>query len=248
MKPAALLLLSLCPLRPLPAAEDAVPMPVTAARFQVLLERPPFRRVMGLSDSLVLSGVASVPGGRMVTVWNRATKESFLVTSAPNAQGWHLVSLTESSDLKNVAAVIASGDQSLTLRFDPERLTPPKLDNMSRPAGRSESQVVVEALLRGLDPAAAKTFETLPAEGQEKFRKSFAGFLDTYPAATDGQRVEFVRRTLAEIPAPPAPAAPSPSPSAAVPAAQAVQPGAPPTASPPVQPPPANPSLNPTGN
>ena len=188
-----------------------VPAPVTAGQFTELLERPPFRRVLGLSDSLVLSGVASLPQGKMVTIWNRATRESFLVTAKPNAQGWKLESLTGSADLKSIAAVISSGGQSITLRFDPERLTPPKLDNTSKPAARSESQVVVEALLRALDPVAAKSFEGLPPASQETFRKSFAGFLDTYPAASDPQRVDFVRRSLAEVSNPPDPAPVPPS-------------------------------------
>jgi hypothetical protein len=223
------------------AADPAVPPPVTAARFGVLLERPPFRRALGLPDSLVLSGVAAIPGGHMVTVWNRATKESFMVTATPNAQGWRLASLTENASLRNVAAVIASGDQSITVRFDPERLTPPKLDNMSRPAGRSESQVVVEALLRGLDPLSAKVFEGLKAEEQESFRKAFAGYLDTYPGASNDQRTEFVRRSLAEISAPVPPPAPASSPAgaASAPAAAPV---------PPTPPQPQTPSPAPAGN
>ncbi|MDB6136467.1 MAG: hypothetical protein JWM59_4710 [Verrucomicrobiales bacterium] len=200
------------------AADEAVPAPVTAARYAALLERQPFRRSMGLPDSLVLSGVASMRGGSVVTVWNRATRESFLVSSTPNTQGWRLIAVTGGGGLKNTEAVIASGSQSITVRFDPERLTPPKLDNMSRPAGRSESQVVVEALLRGLDPLSAKKFEELPAEDQEKFRKSFAGFLDTYPTAPDSDRIEFVRRTLVETAPPPAPASAAPPAQTPVPA------------------------------
>jgi len=194
-----------------PAEDQAVPAPVSPAQFSVLFERPPFRRVLGLPDSLVLSGVAALPTGDMVTVWNRATGESFAVTATPNAQGWKLVELKRSPDLKSVAAVIASGDQSLLLRFDPERLTPPKLDNTSRPAARTEAEIVVEALLRALDPMAAKSFESLPPASQEEFRKSFAGFLGTYPAATDPQRIDFVRRTLAGA-GPADPISPGPAP------------------------------------
>lgn len=227
-----------------PAADEPVPAPVTAADFSALLERPPFRRILGLSDSLVLSGVASVPGGKMVTVWNRSSGESFVVTTAaPNAQGWTLKELSDSSDLKRVEAVIVSGGQSITLRFDPDRMTPPKLDNLSKPAARSESQIVVEALLRGLDPASAKAFESLPPEAQEEFRKSFVGFLGTYPAASDPQRLEFVRRTLAEAAPDPEPAAPPATPNTD-PAATAPTPGAAPTASEPASPnPPDAPAL-----
>ena len=43
----------------LAADEPAIPLPVSAANYPSLLERPPFRQVIRLSRSLVLSGVAS---------------------------------------------------------------------------------------------------------------------------------------------------------------------------------------------
>jgi len=180
------------------ADEPAIPPPVSAANYQALLERAPFRQVLGLSQSLVLSGVASLPGGKVVTVWDRATARSFVVTNTPNPQGWKLIELTESADLRSVAATIAAGDEKVTLRFDPERLTPPKLDNTSKPAPRSEGAVVIEALLRSLHPASAKDFEALPATEQESFRKSFSEYLAAYPTASDARRLAFVQRTLEE--------------------------------------------------
>lgn len=211
------------------AQDPAVPAPVTVADFTALLERPPFRNSLGLSESLSLSGVASLPEGKMVTVWNRATRESFIVTATPNPQGWRLTGLTESMDLRSVSAEIALGGQTVTLRFDPDRLTPPKLDNTSRPAGRTESQIVVEALLRALDSEAARTFEGLPADAQEVFRKSFAGFLDTYPAAGDPQRLDFIRRSLTEltVPADPAPVSPPSAPTSPPPDPAQPNPSAP---------------------
>ena len=196
MKPAAFIALAL--VAGLRADEPAIPPPVSAANYPALLERPPFREVLGLSQSLVLSGVASLPGGKVVTVWDRATGRSFVVTSTPNPQGWKLADLTESTDLRSVAATIASGDETITLRFDPERLTPPKLDNTSKPAPRSEGAIVVEALLRSLHPASAKEFEALPAAEQETFRKSFSEFLSAYPTASDTKRLAFVQRALEE--------------------------------------------------
>lgn len=184
---------------PARAQTPAIPAPITAADYTDLLERPPFRRVLSLSESLVLSGVAALGEKKLVTVWNRATGESFVATSSPNPQGWRLVELVESSDLRHVTATIEAGTQKVTLRFDPERLAPPKLDNTSKPAKRSEEAVVVEAMLRSLDPAAARQFETLPPEPQESFRKSFAEFLSTYPTAPDSRRLAFVRQALDEV-------------------------------------------------
>ena len=71
------------------AAEPAIPAPVSAAHFTELIERPPFRRYLSLSEALVLSGVARLPDGPVVTVWNRTTGETFVVTAMPNPQGWN---------------------------------------------------------------------------------------------------------------------------------------------------------------
>jgi hypothetical protein len=210
------------------AQTPAIPTPVTAADYTDLLERPPFRRVLSLSDSLVLSGVAALGEKKLVTVWNRATGESFVATGTPNPQGWRLVELVESSDLRHVTATIEAGTQKVTLRFDPERLAPPKLDNTSKPGKRSEQAIVVEAMLRSLDPTAARQFETLPPAPQESFRKSFAEVLSTYPTAPDSRRLAFVRQALEEAvdslpdgetaPSPGSPTPPPASPAATTPA------------------------------
>ena len=179
-----------------PGEQPAIPASVNAASYPDLLQRPPFRRVLTLSESLILSGVANLHGGKIVTVWDRASGRSFVVSAHPNPQGWKLLEVSENSDLRSVTATIAAGDQKITLRFDPERLTPPKLDNTSKPAPRSEGAVVVEALLRSLQPAAAKDFESLPAEAQESFRKAFSSYLANYPTASDAKRLAFVQRAL----------------------------------------------------
>ena len=199
------------------ANQPAIPAPVSAESYPDLLQRPPFRRVLTLSESLILSGVASLPGGKIVTVWDRASARSFVVGSHPNPQGWKLIEVSDNADLRSVSATIAAGDQKITLRFDPERLTPPKLDNTSKPAPRNEGAIVVEALLRSLQPAAAMDFEALPAEAQETFRKSFSNFLAAFPTASDATRLAFVHRALDDArpenspePKPAVPAEPTP--------------------------------------
>lgn len=231
------------PLESATAQSPAIPSPVTAADYTDLFERPPFRKVLSLSESLVLSGVAALGPKKLVTVWNRATGESFVATTTPNPQGWRLAELVESTDLRHVTATIEAGSQRVTLRFDPERLAPPKLDNRSKPAKRSEEAIVVEAMLRSLDPAAARQFETLPPEPQETFRKSFADFLSTYPTAPDSRRLAFVRQALDEVAESAtdadqtaAPAA-SATPAAAPTPTESVEPPSPPPASPEPAPP-----------
>ena len=205
---------------PVLADQPAIPAAVTAENYPDLLQRPPFRQMLTLAESLVLSGVASLPGGKVVTVWDKTSGRSFIVSAAANPQGWKLLDVSDGTDLRNVEATISAGDQKITLRFDPERLVPPKLDNTSTPAPRSEDAVVIEALLRSLQPAVAKEFETLAPDAQESFRKSFTNFLATYPTASDAKRLEFVQRTLEQAKTPSQDAAsesttPKPAPAAA---------------------------------
>ncbi|MDB6150877.1 MAG: hypothetical protein JWQ44_2325 [Chthoniobacter sp.] len=207
--------------------QAAIPASVTAENYSDLLQRPPFRRVLTLSESLVLSGIATLPSGKVVTVWDRTSERSFIVSATPNPQGWKLLEVSEASDLRTVAATIAAGDQKITLRFDPERLTPRRLDNTSKPAPRNEGAVIIEALLRSLQPAAAKEFESLPPDAQESFRRAFTNYLAAYPTASDAKRLEFVQRTLEETKKPEDPGAepaapkpvvvPEPAPEAAKP-------------------------------
>jgi ATP-binding cassette subfamily B protein len=89
---------------------QAIPPTVSAADYADLLERPPFRRLLSLSESLVLSGVATLGSKKLVTIWNRATSESLVVTSSPNPQGWRLAELVESTDLRHVTATVEAGE------------------------------------------------------------------------------------------------------------------------------------------
>ena len=99
--------------------ESDLPKPLDTEIFKALKDAPPFRRVLSLSDSLVLTGVAKVADNTVVTVLNMATNESFVVSNEPNAQGWSLVSVEGKGNLRNVVATVDTGNQQVAIRFDP---------------------------------------------------------------------------------------------------------------------------------
>ncbi len=194
---------------PVVAEDDGgIPAPAGLESYQHLFGAPPFRRLLSLSDRLVLSGVAQLPELSMVTVLNPESLESFVVTDTPNPRGWRLVSLDNDPDLLKVSATISAGGREITLRFDPQRLRPRSSRSRSQPGQGDTAQVVVEALLRRLDPAAATAFEALPPREQEDFRSKFATYLKTYPESSDANKADFVRETLGEIAAEDAPPEP----------------------------------------
>jgi hypothetical protein len=189
---------------------DGIPGPVTTADFSHLFQDPPFRRLLSLSEALVLSGVAELPGGALVTVYNRVTNETFVVGEQPNPQGWRLLALESSPDISKVLVRIEAGGQEIVLRFSPERLEPParRRGSATLPGRRDEALVVVEAFLRTLDPEAAGFFELLAPRSQEDFRESFATYLKTYPEASDADKVGYARRQLQQLTAGDGPQAP----------------------------------------
>lgn len=182
-----------------PAQEDAdLPSPVTPDRFQHLLDKPPFRRVLSLSESLVLSGVAKLPNGHMVTVLNKDTRETFTVSKRPNAQGWRLISVTAGENLRNVEAKISTGAQELALRFDPNQLQPEIIRKQRRrlkPGAKAQGTAAQEEMKK-LPGDVLKGFDTLPPEGQESFRKAFLAYTRAYPEASVRERADFSRRRM----------------------------------------------------
>jgi hypothetical protein len=56
------------------------------------VENSPFTRIVSISDSLVLTGMAYVDGKPVVTIYDKTNKQSIVVSDEPNLKGWKLVS------------------------------------------------------------------------------------------------------------------------------------------------------------
>ncbi|HSI62003.1 MAG TPA: hypothetical protein VLE43_02760 [Candidatus Saccharimonadia bacterium] len=112
---------------PVPAAAKAdpdLPQPVDARDVQSLVTNPPFTRALNLSDSLALTGMAYVDGKPVATILNRETKQSFVVSEEPNAQGWKLAETNASKNLQRAEVKIMAGAEIVTVRYGEEQLTP----------------------------------------------------------------------------------------------------------------------------
>ena len=185
-----------------PDSADDLPKPLDIDIFASLKDAPPFRRVLSLSDSLVLTGVAKVPGSIVVTVLNTATNESFVVSNEPNAQGWSLVKVEGKGNLRNVVATVDTGTQQIAIRFDPRQLQPELIRRARRRAakpGQKPEGEPVQELMKRLDQELLNLFETLTPTKQEEFRQSLAEYADAYPDSPDELRSSFVRRKLREL-------------------------------------------------
>lgn len=118
-----------------------LPQPVVAKDFIELMNNSPFTRSLDLSNSLILTGVAKVEGKPVATLMNRETKETYVISESPNAQGWKMVGISDGRDLERVTAKIAlSGGEVVTVRFDESQLKPGEAKPAAGPGGDRKSE------------------------------------------------------------------------------------------------------------
>lgn len=102
-----------------------LPEGVAATDFSALKGQSPFLRSVNLSDSLILTGIAMVDNEQVATLLNKETKETFVVSSKLNSQGWKMVDLKADPDLEKVAAKVAiEGGEVVTVRYAEWQLKP----------------------------------------------------------------------------------------------------------------------------
>jgi hypothetical protein len=147
--------LSLCGLATLPATaaaadtvretapprdDGAIPQPLTTDAFAPLVSASPFTRSLGVSDSLILTGIARFDNHLVATILDTQTWDSQVVSPVPNHDGWQLVGIGgDPAKMQTWSARIQiQGGQVITVRYQtpPPR---PRTSSGSSMAGGSSS-------------------------------------------------------------------------------------------------------------
>jgi len=121
------------------AIDPDLPQPFDPAAAEALVMAPPFTRSLDLSDSLVLTGIAYIQGKPVVTILNKAKKESYVVSEVPNAQGWKLAETSATVQLNKTQAKIMVGSEVVTVRYSAEQLSPESMKKGGFKPGGGES-------------------------------------------------------------------------------------------------------------
>jgi hypothetical protein len=101
-----------------------LPQPLNLQNAQSILESSPFTRTLDLSDTLMLTGIAYVQGKPVATISNRVTKQSYLVSEEPNAQGWRLTEAQPSSEPRRTQVKLMVGPEVVTIHYADAQLAP----------------------------------------------------------------------------------------------------------------------------
>jgi hypothetical protein len=189
------------------SADPELPQPVDARDVQSLVTNPPFTRTLNLSDSLALTGIAYVEGKPVATILNRETKQSFVVSEEPNAQGWKLAETNASKNLQRAEVKIMLGAETVTVRYGEDQLTPgakkqapPSSGGPTPPPGGPPG---------GYDPRfrtstllgddGREKYYALPDNTRDKLRDSIRQYREQNPNASMEQLSSFARKEFEKV-------------------------------------------------
>lgn len=120
--------------QPMPSQDDgALPRVVSMEEFEALVTNSPFTRSLGVSDSLILTGVARLEKEVYATLLDTKTFESHVVSGTPNYLGWQLVGVSgRSEEMQTWSAKIQiPGGEVISVRYQ----KPPPRPAKSRAGG-----------------------------------------------------------------------------------------------------------------
>ena len=117
--------------------DGAIPQPLKEEAFDALLTSSPFTRTLGVSDSIILTGIAHFEGDVYATLFDTQTSESHIVSKTANPKGWQLVGVGgKESDVNTWSAKIQiAGGQVVSVRYQ----TPPKKSSKGKPSSSGSS-------------------------------------------------------------------------------------------------------------
>lgn len=180
-----------------------LPQPFDAIVTEPLLSASPFTRSLNLSDSLVLTGIAYIEGKPIVTVLNKATKESYVISEEPNVQGWKLAETSATVALNKTQAKIMVGSEIVTVRYSEEQLTPESMKKGGFKPGQGGGGGEQRPDDRGPrrdyprpDPETMKRYTNLSDEGKAKLRDKMMESREKLQNATPEERKAHMEKIL----------------------------------------------------
>lgn len=199
---------SFCPLSAQNAAEDPdLPKPFDPTQLASLIANPPFTRSVNPSDSLVLSGLAFIDGKPVATLFDSATKTSFIVSDQPNAKGWTLSEALATQDIRRAQAKISIGGEIVSIRYNKDALLPDNLkkerssENRGPPPGGPPPGSSQGYQRSGPRPSQEdiERYKSLSDKSREKLREEFTKNRERLMNATPEERSAFMKSTFERI-------------------------------------------------
>lgn len=155
-----------------PPDDGAIPRMVNMEEFEALVTNSPFTRSLGVSDSLILTGVAHFEKDTFATLLDTKTFESHVVSKTPNFQGWQLVDVGgHTAEIETWSAKIQiPGGEVISVRYQKPPPKPASIKSSGGSPGTSggNSPPLSTAQMTEAKTAAVNYKEGFNADGYPK--------------------------------------------------------------------------------
>jgi hypothetical protein len=183
-------------------ADPDLPQPIDFSFANDLLMHSPFTRAVNLEKSLQLTGIAYVDGRPVATVLNTETKQRFVVTEEPNAQGWQLMTASAGADMHQTQVEMKVGDEIIAMHYQGQQLSPGSAGNERSKArmadsGKNDGDKVKPSTFLG--EQGREMYASLSSEARDKFKDLLKSRLEKHPELTPEQNSEYARKVFAKI-------------------------------------------------
>ncbi|MEM1441110.1 MAG: hypothetical protein AAGF67_02130 [Verrucomicrobiota bacterium] len=178
-----------------PATEVESPQATSEEDFAALRTASPFARVLDPAQTYSLRGVAQLDDVSVATLYNRETKESFLVTpDGKGAKGFQLVEIERNLELDGVKARVSFAGEEVELIYDPAQFAAaPRTGPSDGGKGGDKGK------RKGPSKEELDRFRSLPPEKQKVFQQYFRHVIEKYPNLPREERANMMRGALIRL-------------------------------------------------
>lgn len=181
-----------------------LPQPFDPGTLTAVSTSSPFTRMVNMSDNLVLTSISYINGKPVATIFNKETKESFIVSNEPNFQGWVLNEALPAPDITRSRAVVTIGGEQVKVSYaaitaaDMKGGKKPEKSSGDRPPSGGDG---FRREGRGPSDEDRKKYESLSDKAKEKFRDMMRSkFSDEkFRNAPEEERRNLIRKEFERI-------------------------------------------------
>lgn len=194
------------PAAPAQPTDPDLPQPFDPNTLAAVVENSPFSRIVSISDSLVLTGMAYVNGKPVVTIFDKNAKQSIVVSDEPNLKGWKLVGAKPSDKIDYASAQISIGGETFSIRHSSLSKDDMRPDLRGKggpggPGGPPGGGERFSRSSRGPSEEDRKKYESLSEKAKEKFRDVLREKMSDpkFRSASEEERRESIRSAFEKI-------------------------------------------------
>ncbi len=171
---------------------SAAPTALNPDEFTPLVKTSPFTRVLSLSETYALRGIANLGDQQVATLYNKETKKTIVVTAkGDNEAGLSLVTVNPATDLAEVTAKVALAEDEAELRYDENQI-----NHQSRSATSKEER----SHSHKNDPTRdIERFKALSSENQEKLKSYIQYVFKSYPHMSREEKGNLIRGAMIRL-------------------------------------------------